>query len=116
MKNAIKTLWNGIKAVFTAIIDWFATLFGMKAETKYARVVRGIVSAAFAVIVIVWAVAAIYGLGRAIHWRVSKLFDTTDDENHYIYGGLRWGDGSDEAEYLTNRSKDEVTLSYRYAS
>ena len=26
----------------------------------------------------------------------SFVIDTTDDENHYIYGGLRWGDGSDE--------------------
>lgn len=80
MKNAIKTLWNGIKAVFTAIIDWFATLFGMKTETKYARVVRGIVSAAFVVIVVVWAAEALYGLGRSLHWRISKIFDTTEDE------------------------------------
>lgn len=80
MKNAIKKLWNGIKAVFTAIIDWFATLFGMKAETKYARVVRGIVSAAFAILVVVWAVGGLYDLGRTLHWRISRLFDTADEE------------------------------------
>lgn len=120
MKNAIKTIWNGIKAVFTAIIDWFATLFGMKAETKYARVVRGIVSAAFAVIVIVWAVAALYGLGRAIHWRVSKLFDTTDDEYRYVqhlsenlsyYGGY---DGSDG--YLRNGKNRKVLKGIEWIS
>lgn len=120
MKNAIKTLWNGIKAVFTAIIDWFATLFGMKAETKYARVVRGIVSAAFAVVVIVWAVAAIYGLGRAIHWRVSKLFDTTDDEYRIVehltenlsyYDGYYGRDG-----YLRNGKNRKVLKGIEWIS
>ncbi len=120
MKNAIKTLWNGIKAVFTAIIDWFATLFGMKAETKYARVVRGIVSAAFAVVVIVWAVAALYGLGRAIHWRVSKLFDTTDDEYRIVehltenlsyYDGYYGRDG-----YLRNGKNRKVLKGIEWIS
>lgn len=120
MKNAIKTIWNGIKAVFTAIIDWFATLFGMKAETKYARVVRGIVSAAFAVIVIVWAVAALYGLGRAIHWRVSKLFDTTDDEYRIVehltenlsyYDGYYGRDG-----YLRNGKNRKVLKGIEWIS
>lgn len=85
MKKAIKNLWNGIKTIFTAIIDWFATLFGMKAETKYARVVRGIVSTAFAIVIVVWAAAALYGLGRSLQWRVSKLFNTTDDEYHSVW-------------------------------
>jgi len=120
MKNAIKTIWNGIKAVFTAIIDWFATLFGMKAETKYARVVRGIVSAAFAVVVIVWAVAALYGLGRAIHWRVSKLFDTTDDEYRIVehltenlsyYDGYYGRDG-----YLRNGKNRKVLKGIEWIS
>ena len=120
MKNAIKTIWNGIKAVFTAIIDWLATLFGMKAETKYARVVRGIVSAAFAVIVIVWAVAALYGLGRAIHWRVSKLFDTTDDEYRIVehltenlsyYDGYYGRDG-----YLRNGKNRKVLKGIEWIS
>ena len=120
MKNAIKTIWNGIKAVFTAIIDWFATLFGMKAETKYARVVRGIVSAAFAIVVIVWAVAAIYGLGRAIHWRVSKLFDTTDDEYRIVehltenlsyYDGYYGRDG-----YLRNGKNRKVLKGIEWIS
>lgn len=120
MKNAIKTIWNGIKTIFTAIIDWFATLFGMKAETKYARVVRGVVSAAFAVIVVVWAVAALCGLGRSLHWRVRELFDTPDDEyrsvqhlseNLSYYGGY---DGSDG--YLRNGKNRKVLKGIEWIS
>lgn len=120
MKNAIKTIWNGIKAVFTAIIDWFATLFGMKAETKYARVVRGVVSASFAVIVVVWAVAALCGLGRSLHWRINRFFDTPDDEYRYVqhlsenlsyYGGY---DGSDG--YLRNGKNRKVLKGIEWIS
>ena len=120
MKNAIKTLWNGIKAVFTAIIDWFATLFGMKGETKYARVVRGIVSAAFAIVVVVWAVTALYGLGRSLHWRVCNLFDTTDDEyrcvqhlseNLSYYDGYYGSDG-----YLRNGKNRKVLKGIEWIS
>ena len=120
MKNAIKNLWNGIKTIFTAIIDWFATLFGMKAETKYARVVRGVVSAAFAVIVVVWAVAALCGLGRSLHWRINRFFDTPDDEyrsvqhlseNLSYYGGY---DGSDG--YLRNGKNRKVLKGIEWIS
>lgn len=120
MKNVIKTIWNGIKAVFTAIIDWFATLFGMKAETKYARVVRGVVSTAFAVIVVVWAVAALCGLGRSLHWRINRFFDTPDDEyrsvqhlseNLSYYGGY---DGSDG--YLRNGKNRKVLKGIEWIS
>lgn len=83
MKKAIKKIWNGIKAVFTAVIDWFATLFGMKDDSKYARVIRRIVSTAFAVVVVICALSALAGLERALHWRISRLFDT-DDEYRYV--------------------------------
>ena len=120
MKNAIKNLWNGIKAVFTAVIDWFATLFGMKAETKYARVVRGVVSVAFAIIVVVWAVTALYGLGRSLHWRINRLFDTPDDEYRYVqhlsenlsyYDGYYGRDG-----YLRNGKNRKVLKNIEWIS
>lgn len=41
MKKVIKALWHGIKAVFTAVVDWVATLFGMKDNSKYGRNDRG---------------------------------------------------------------------------
>lgn len=120
MKNAIKTLWNGIKAVFTAVIDWFATLFGMKEDTKYARVLRGIVSTAFAVILVVWAAAALYGLGRSLHWRINNLFDKGDDDYYYVehlsenlsyYKGYYGNDG-----YLRNGKNRKVLKDIEWVS
>ena len=120
MKNAIKTLWNGIKAVFTAVIEWFATLFGMKEDTKYARVLRGIVSTAFAVILVVWAAAALYGLGRSLHWRINNLFDKGDDDYYYVehlsenlsyYKGYYGNDG-----YLRNGKNRKVLKDIEWVS
>lgn len=79
MKKAIKALWHGIKSVFTAIVDWATTLFGMKDETKYSRVLRRIVGTAFAVAVLLWAVTSIVVFFRNIDLEVCNPFDNDDD-------------------------------------
>jgi hypothetical protein len=44
-----------IKSVFTTVVDWVATLFGMKNDsTKYSRILRRIVGTGFALVVIFW--------------------------------------------------------------
>lgn len=120
MKNAIKTLWNGINAVFTAVIDWFASLFGMNDDSKYAWVLRRIVSTAFAVVVVICALSALVGLGRSLHWRISKLFKTTDDEyrsvehlteNLSYYDGYYGSDG-----YLRNGKNRKVLKGIEWIS
>lgn len=51
MKKEIKALWHGIKAVFTALVNWVATLFGMKNDnSNYSRILRRIVGTAFALV------------------------------------------------------------------
>ena len=83
MKKAIKALWHGIKAVFTAIVDWVATLFGMKDNSKYGRILHRVVGTAFAVLVIVWALASMVRSGRSIWWNIDNVFDF-DDSNTYF--------------------------------
>ncbi len=63
MKKSIKAFWKGIKAVFTAVVEWTATLFGMNDNSKYGRVLRRVVGIAFAVVIIVWAGMWIYRFG-----------------------------------------------------
>lgn len=79
MKKVIKTLWHGIKAVFTAVVDWVATLFGMKDNSKYGSVLRRVVGTAFAVVVIVWALASMARHGRTLWWNIDNVFDFGDD-------------------------------------
>lgn len=83
MKKAFKALWHGIKAVFTAVVDGVATLFGMKDDTKYGKSLRRIVSTSFALIVLVWAVYTIIGGVYAIYWNNRHFFGCDDDEAHY---------------------------------
>lgn len=102
MKKAIKTLWHGIKAVFTAIVDWVATLFGMKDNSKYGRVLHRVVSTAFALLVIFWAVTALVRFGRSIYWNISSSYGYSDryssiqlsetfNDNLFYYHDY-WGD------------------------
>ena len=63
MKKERKSLWKGIKAVFTTVVDWVATLFGMKDNSKYGRVLHRVVGTAFAVVVVAWAGMWICRLG-----------------------------------------------------
>lgn len=72
MKKAIKALWHGIKSVFTAIVDWVATLFGMKDDSKYGRILRRVVGTAFAIVVIFWAAVVLVRFGRSIYWNISS--------------------------------------------
>lgn len=83
MKKAIKALWHGIKSVFTAIVDWVAALFGMKDNSKYGRVLRRVVGTAFALVVIVWALASMVRYGRSLCWNIDNVFDFGDDYTYF---------------------------------
>lgn len=80
MKKFIKALWHGFKAVFTAIVDWVATLFGMKEESKYGRVMRRIVSTAFTAVVVFWAVEAFFDSADSICWELDDIIDCSGNE------------------------------------
>ena len=105
MKKAIKALWHGIKAVFTAVVGWVATLFGMNDNTKYGRVLRRIIGTAFAVVVILWAVRGLVRLCDNIYWDGCCLFDKDDDYylSEELTDDLFYYDGYyDKVGYLAN--------------
>ena len=79
MKKAIKTLWEGLKTVFSVIVDWVATLFGMKDNSKFGRVLRRIVGACFALMVGFYVTMGFVSLCESLGW---NLFDS--DENAYV--------------------------------
>jgi len=102
MKKVIKTLWHGIKAVFTAVVDWVATLFGMKDNSKYGRVLHRVVGTAFALVVIFWAAVVLVCFGRSIYWNISSscgysdryssiYLDEVFNDNLFYYAD-RWSD------------------------
>lgn len=102
MKKVIKALWHGINAVFTAVVDWVATLFGMKDDSKYGRVLHRVVGTAFALVVIFWAVVALVRFGRSVYWNISNscgysdryssiYLDETFNDNLFYYADL-WSD------------------------
>lgn len=102
MKRERKSLWKGIKAVFTAVVDWVATLFGMKDNSKYGCVLHRVVGTAFAAVVIVWAMASLVRFGRSAYWNISRSCGYRDryssiylgevfNDNLYYYAD-RWGD------------------------
>lgn len=102
MKKVIKALWHGIKAVFTAVVDWVATLFGMKDNSKYGRVLHRVVGTAFAIVVIYWATVALVRFGRSVYWDISSscgyndrnssiYLDEVFNDNLFYYDDL-WGD------------------------
>lgn len=74
MKKAIKALWQGIKAVFTAAVEWVTTLFGMNDNSKYVCVLRRIVATAFAVIVVLMAGMCVIEFYDGVDWRIRRLF------------------------------------------
>ena len=80
MKKAIKTLWEGLKAVFSVIVDWVATLFGMKDDSKYSKDLRRLVSASFTIVVMLWAVCSLVDLGFNIY----DHFRCTSHSNHEV--------------------------------
>ena len=81
MKKERKSFWKGIKVVFTAVVDWVATLFGMKDNSKYGHVLRRVVGTAFAVVVIVWAGMWIYRFGRFLVYYLD--IDFGDNNTYY---------------------------------
>ena len=68
MKKAIKALWHGIKAVFTAVFEWVATLFGMNDNSKYVRVLRRVVATAFAAIMVLLAAWHLVNFCKCLEW------------------------------------------------
>lgn len=72
MKKVFKALWHGSKTVFTAIVNWVATLFGMKDDSKYGRILHRVVGTAFAIVVIFWAAVVLVRFGRSIYWNISS--------------------------------------------
>lgn len=102
MKKVIKALWHGIKAVFTAVVDWVATLFGMKDNSKYGRVLHHVVGTAFALVVIFWAAVVLVRFERSIYWNISRscgysdryssiYLDEVFNDNLFYYAD-RWSD------------------------
>lgn len=81
MKKAIKALWHGIKAVLTAVVDWVTTLFGMKENSKYAKVLRRVVGTAFAVVVVVWAGMSLYRFGSSLFRNLD--IDSREEYSYY---------------------------------
>lgn len=79
MKNAIKALWHGIKAVFTVLVEWVTTLFGMKDESKYSRILRRILGTAVAAIAVLWAVYLFIQLGQHICWRIAVRHNSSSN-------------------------------------
>ena len=77
-----------IKSVFTTVVDWVATLFGMKNDsTKYSRILRRIVGTGFALVVIFWTLRAAVELLDELDWSPSSLFSSDDDE-YYVQDRL----------------------------
>jgi hypothetical protein len=74
MKKAIKALWQGIKAVFTAMVEWVTTLFGMKDDSKYACVLRRVVATAFTTIMVLMAGMCVIEFYDGVDWRIRRLF------------------------------------------
>ncbi len=79
MKKAIKTLWQGIKAVFTAMVEWVTALFGMNDNSKYVCVLRRIIATAFAVIVVLMAGMCVIEFYDGVDWRIRRLFHKDGD-------------------------------------
>lgn len=77
--NEKKSLWRGIKKVFSTLVDWVATLFGMKDETKYGRVLRRIVGTAFTVVVVLWATGILVIAGQKICWIARNILDRGEE-------------------------------------
>lgn len=80
MKKALKALWHGIKAVFTALVDWVATLFGMNDNSKYSRRLRRIVSTAFTVTITAFAVVLLIKLASSLY----EDFACNSDDDGYL--------------------------------
>lgn len=101
MKKVIKALWHGIEASFTAIVDWVATLFGMKDNSKYGRVLRRIVGTAFAVLSLFWMATGVAEFCDEIDIGICNPFDRDDGvylsesltNNLFFYDGYYGKDG-----------------------
>lgn len=106
MKKAIKTLWEGLKAVFSVIVDWVATLFGMKDDSKYSKDLRRLVSASFTIVVMLWAVCSLVDLGFNIydHFRCTS-HSNNEEESSYLVEQI-----SDNIGYYTTDSEDKGYL------
>lgn len=102
MKKTIKALWHGIKAVFTAIVDWVAKLFGMspepipenlseeetkklKAKAKYMRSLRTVVGSCLAFFMAFGAMMLIVNIVDNVCWRIDKAIETDKEMFRHSY-------------------------------
>lgn len=81
MKKAIKALWHGIKALFSAFVDLLATLFGLKDNTRYSRILRRIVGTAFALVVVLWAALTLVRFSRCVWRNASEMTGRVNDND-----------------------------------
>lgn len=79
MKSTLKALWHGIKALFTAVVEWAATLFGMNDQSKYSRILRRILGSTAVAIAVVWALLLVVRLVQYISWQVADHCSSSVD-------------------------------------
>ena len=113
MKKAIKALWHGIKALFSAFVDGLATLFGLNDNTKYGKSLRRIVGTAFAAVVVLWAAVTLVRFTRGIWRNVSEMTGYVSDEdvslNKQFPSGLCYYESyTDNKGYLVNSDGKKV--------
>ena len=111
MKKIISTLWHGIKELFTAIVEWVATLFGMKDTGKYGRVLQRIVGTVFTLVVVAWAASELVEIGSDTYDDISEF---GEDRSHDVFLSEQWGGISyyegwfDNKGYLTDSNGHKI--------
>ena len=76
MKKALKTLWAGLTGIVSALFNGICTLFGLKEETMYAKVLRRIIGTCFAAIVAIYLVNITVNSIR--HYRFLHRYEHSD--------------------------------------
>ena len=102
MSKKNKSLWRKISSVFTKVVNWVATLFGMNDNSKFSRVMRRIVSSAFALLVIFCLAIVVLKFCNMLYWGALNITHNRDDgvylseqltDDLYYYEGDYAADG-----------------------
>ncbi len=80
MKRAFILFWQGLTGLLAGIAEWFTVILGMKDESKYGRFMRRVVGTCFAVVMVVFALAAVVSAGEALRDKYGWRFSSGDDE------------------------------------